>query len=99
MKKQVTIDGGKSDWYEKAIFTLRDDVKLEKLPRSLPCYAEELIEGYLKKSSVRSPYSSKLQKQVNSSKYTSNKGLDYFLNASLVLCACSIIFLAYKLLI
>ena len=54
MKKEIIIDGTKSDWFEKATFILKDNVKLEK-PSNLLSYAEELIENHMKKCPVSTP--------------------------------------------
>lgn len=48
MKKEVTIDGMASDWFEKATFTLKDSGKVA-MPKDLTSYAEELIENYMKR--------------------------------------------------
>lgn len=48
MKKEITIDGTASDWFEKATFTLKD-TKKESIPKDLMSYAEDLIESYMKR--------------------------------------------------
>lgn len=49
MKKEIIIDGQQSDWYEKAIFVLKDEVNNPPLEYKLSSYADELVENYLKK--------------------------------------------------
>lgn len=49
MKKQITINGEKSDWFEKATFILKEENE-KKIPRNLLVYAEHLVENYLKKN-------------------------------------------------
>lgn len=49
MKKEIIINGSQSDWYEKAIFILKDEVRRPPLSQKLSYYADELVETYLKK--------------------------------------------------
>lgn len=49
MKKQITIDGQQSDWFEKAIFVLKDN-KSTPIPSNLFQYAEHLVENQLKRT-------------------------------------------------
>ncbi|PHV71216.1 hypothetical protein CS063_05860 [Sporanaerobium hydrogeniformans] len=49
MKKQITLDGENSDWFEKAIFVLKDKPSY-MIPNNLFKHAEELIENYMKKN-------------------------------------------------
>ena len=49
MKKQITIDGGQSDWFEKAVFTLKEN-KSVPMSKNLFQYAEQLVETQLKKA-------------------------------------------------
>lgn len=48
MKKEITIDGKESDWFERATFILKTN-DMEKVPDNLFTYAEEIIESYMKK--------------------------------------------------
>lgn len=48
MKRQITVDGDQSDWFEQAVFTLKDQDG-EIIPRDLFQYAEQLVEMELKK--------------------------------------------------
>ncbi|MGL6173476.1 MAG: hypothetical protein ACRC1P_02560 [Cellulosilyticaceae bacterium] len=47
MEKNIVIEGKTNDWYEKAVFVLRDP-KTTKVPNNLVSYAEELLERSLK---------------------------------------------------
>lgn len=47
MDKDIIIEGKESDWYEKAIFVLKDQRK-EQVPRNLAVYAEDILEKKLK---------------------------------------------------
>ncbi len=51
MKKQITIDGQQSDWFEKAIFVLKEN-KPTPIPNNLFQYAEHLVENQLKKTPI-----------------------------------------------
>lgn len=48
LKKEIVIDGSGSDWFEKAVFTLKDEDR-SRVPKNLFNYAEELVEKQLKK--------------------------------------------------
>lgn len=48
MKREITVDGKASDWFEKAVFTLKDE-QVKSMPKDLVSYAEELVEKYLKR--------------------------------------------------
>lgn len=48
MKREITVDGKASDWFEKAVFTLKDE-QVKSMPKDLFSYAEELVEKYLKR--------------------------------------------------
>ena len=48
LKKEIVIDGSGSDWFEKAVFTLKEEDR-SKMPKNLLSYAEELVEKQLKK--------------------------------------------------
>ncbi len=52
MKKQITIDGKQSDWFEKAVFVLKEK-EVAQLPANLFLYAEHLVENQLKKNSYK----------------------------------------------
>lgn len=60
MKKQITIDGGQSDWFEKAVFVLKDNRSVP-MSKNLFQYAEQLVETQLKKTPV---YSREAMKKV-----------------------------------
>lgn len=59
MRRCIVINGTKSDWYERVVFTLKKDCHEKQKPQNLYLYAEELIEGHLKKKG------SHLKKQVS----------------------------------
>lgn len=65
MKKEIIIDGEQSDWYEKAIFILKDEVKNPPLAHKLSSYADELIENYLKKATRGESRKSQITTQRN----------------------------------
>lgn len=52
-KREIVLDGKDSDWYEKAIFILKNDSNIKR-PGNLLKYAEELIEDSCKKGIVSS---------------------------------------------
>ena len=103
MKKQITIDGEGSDWYEKAIFILRDK-KESHIPDDLFLYAEQIVENYLKKNPSAAYFNSTPQisaqkKQCMSSIHQKKaakraKMINYFFNISLIVCGISIIAVA-----
>lgn len=47
MKKNIIIEGHKSDWYEKAVFILKDS-KNTQIPSDLVTYADDILEKRLK---------------------------------------------------
>lgn len=47
MKKNIIIEGHKSDWYEKAIFILKDS-KTTQIPKNLVAHADDILEKKLK---------------------------------------------------
>ena len=87
MKRQITIDGTKSDWYEKAIFILKEDANKNKFPKKLSFYADELVENYLKKKPI-------VQKQNNS---RLQRRIDLFLTISIMSTIVASIFLFLEL--
>ena len=48
MSKEIIIDGEESDWFEKAVFTLKSNKKIPQ-GESLFKHAEEIVEMKLKK--------------------------------------------------
>lgn len=48
MNKQIKIDGQATDWYETAIFVLKEKVDQKHLPKNIVSYAEELLERNMK---------------------------------------------------
>ena len=93
MKKQITIDGEKSDWYEKAIFILKDS-KQPHIPDNLFLYAEDIVESHLKKNPMIRAYQSKEKKHFHKKKDTQMaRKIDQFFNVSLIVCGVSVIVL------
>ncbi len=91
MKKQITIDGEKSDWYEKAIFILKDS-KQPYIPDNLFLYAEDIVESHLKKNPMVRSYSSKGKKHFHKKQGTEmGRKVDQFFNISLIICGISIL--------
>ena len=82
MKKEIVIDGEKSDWYERAIFILKEDIQNNKVPKKLSSYAEELIEDYIKKTPI---YTQKITKQ------SVQKRINMFLGISITIFAISLL--------
>ena len=65
MKKQITINGEKSDWFEKATFVLKEENE-KKIPKNLFIYAEHLVENYLKRhSGISYSQTEAYKKQMN----------------------------------
>lgn len=91
MKKYITIDGDSSDWYEKAVFTLKSE-SASNIPDNLFLYAEQIVENYLKKNSVRS-------NQVTTNKRSQTKYIDYFFYVALFMCTISLIVLIWRMLL
>lgn len=91
MKKQITIDGDGSDWYEKAIFILKENKKAD-IPDNLFLHAENIIETHLKKNPRR--YTEKcVQRESIYKKGNPNvsRRVDLFFNISIFICTMSII--------
>lgn len=84
MKRQVTIDGDKSDWYEKAVFILKEK-EINNIPDNLFLYAENIIENHLKKTPRMIPYNKYEKKTFDAKK------IDRFFNISLVVCGITFI--------
>lgn len=94
MKKQITIDGENSDWYEKAIFILKDKEE-HLIPNNLFLYAEHIVENHLKKNPVRA-YRKEDEKKLQYKKKGRNTAqtIDKFFNISLIVCIVSVVILA-----
>lgn len=67
-KREIIIDGQDSDWYERAIFILKDHGHQNR-PKNLFKYAEELVENSCKKGITR-----------NSKEHMQNSFQDVFIN-------------------
>ena len=74
MKKQITIDGQQSDWFEKAVFVLKEN-KSTPIPSNLFQYAEHLVENQLKKMPTTFHSTSK-NKEASYEPYTENLRLE-----------------------
>ncbi|WP_069999847.1 hypothetical protein [Cellulosilyticum sp. I15G10I2] len=99
MKKQITIDGENSDWYEKAIFILKESKK-PYMPDNLFLYAEHIVENHLKKNPM--PYVYKEMERKTAHKKKGNimaQKIDKFFNISLIICGVGIIALAVAMFI
>lgn len=48
MNRQIKIDGQATDWYETAIFVLKEKVDQKQLPKNIVSYAEEILERHMK---------------------------------------------------
>jgi hypothetical protein len=91
MKKQITIDGENSDWYEKAIFILKDK-KEPPIPNNLFLYAEYIIENHLKKNPAPHYYRVPEKKAEHQKKSSHTaRMVDRFFDISLIICGISII--------
>jgi len=91
MKKQITIDGENSDWYEKAVFILKD-IEAPPIPNNLFLYAENIVENHLKKNPVRSYYKKSEKKAVYKKRGSNTtQRIDKFFNISLIICGISVV--------
>lgn len=52
MRKQIVVEGHKSDWYEQAVFVLKD-TNDKKVPNNLLAYADDIAERQLKTGNYR----------------------------------------------
>lgn len=52
MSRQIKIDGQGSDWYESAVFIVRENVGKKAMPSNVVHYAEDLIERHMKLGAV-----------------------------------------------
>lgn len=96
MKKQIILDGEKSDWYEKAIFILKDK-EIGPMPEHLFLYAEDLVENHLKRYPTRNNINKyetteKIQREKKQN-YLKRRArrIDIFFNTSLVICLICIV--------
>lgn len=78
MDKKITLDGKTSDWYEKAIFVLKDEHVNRKDIDFIQC-AESIIENYMKTCATVS----QIERQLKEPKEKSYKWVDHFFTASL----------------
>lgn len=91
MKKQIIIDGESSDWYEKAVFILKDK-KETHIPDNLFLYAEHIVENHLKKNPMVF-YTKTTNRDLKHQKKAVARGqmIDRFFNVTLIICGVSII--------
>lgn len=52
-KKVIMIEGKNSEWYEKAIFIVRDDINTNNRPVNLVSEAEKIINSYMVKTATK----------------------------------------------
>lgn len=95
-KKVILIKGGKSRWFEQAIFILKDKDQRRDMPKNFVEEAEKIINSYMlkkyPKSSANSVYSQnttayppKKLSDTSSAKSSKKKKYDKILNVSIVL--------------
>lgn len=48
MSRQIKVDGEGTDWFESAVFILKDQVHKNQIPKNIVSYAEELLEKHMK---------------------------------------------------
>lgn len=48
MNRQIKIDGQATDWYETAIFVLKEKVDQKQIPKNIVSYAEDILERHMK---------------------------------------------------
>lgn len=112
-KKVILISGGGSNWYEQAIFIIKD--KSPRLPVDMVKEAENIIKRYIADNKLKEGYkpyklNNGLENKVNSlNKTKSNKPkqvknatnqTNFILNMAIVLCMaliCCLIYLVFKL--
>lgn len=108
-KKIILIKGGKSGWFEQAIFILKDKEERKNMPKNFVEEAEKIINGYMMKkysnsSKLNSAYS-KTEPQFQNKKQLKNstgikakkKKYDKILNISIILCCVLIGLILYYL--
>ncbi|OON90813.1 MAG: hypothetical protein ATN32_03150 [Candidatus Epulonipiscium fishelsonii] len=83
MVKKVRVQGINNDWFEDAIFTVKEE-NIKNVPYSLCNYAEELIENHMKLKG----YSEGV---IKNSHKTIEKKIDTFYKLSLLLLMITVI--------
>lgn len=97
MKKNIIIEGHKSDWYEKAIFILKDS-KTTQIPKNLVTHADNILEERLKigeytyNSINLDKYSAYNKNSSQEKKEYQSNWMDNFFGISLGILGISIIF-------
>ena len=90
-KKIILIKGGKSRWFEQAIFILKDKEKVTNMPKNFVEEAEKIINNYMirnysPESSVTSVYTKAQKAGQALPKRAKKKKYDKLLNVSIILC-------------
>ncbi len=67
MNREVIIDGKGSDWFEKAVFTLKVNRGVPN-SKNLFIYAEELVEASLKNKTMRANSNDNIKSNVDAQK-------------------------------
>lgn len=81
MSRQIEIRGETSDWYNLAIFELKEDVHQSDLPKDLVHYAEQLVEKSLKLNQFTNKVKTTQKANTKESHY---KWIDYFFWTSIM---------------
>lgn len=76
MSKKVVLDGKNSDWYEKAIFIVKDEYEEQKNIDFIQC-AESIIENYMKTCTPLSLQQKTLKKQESKTKRNNQREKSY----------------------
>ena len=96
-KKIILIKGGKSGWFEQAIFILKDKGQRKNMPKNFVEEAEKIINNYMIKkysngTKLNSAYSqtkpkhSRQEIKTDAKKRGKRKKYDKILNISVILC-------------
>lgn len=103
-KKIILIKGGKSGWFEQAIFILKDKEQRKNMPKNFVEEAEKIINNYMMKrySGASAPVSAYQQAKPEKKKEAKGNGrsekrgkYDKLLNISVILCCILIGFILY----
>ncbi|MCI8805234.1 MAG: hypothetical protein HFE59_04960 [Clostridiales bacterium] len=96
-KKIILIKGGKSGWFEQAIFILKDKGQRKNMPKNFVEEAEKIINNYMIKKysngtklnsaySQTKPKDSRQEIKTDAKKRGKRKKYDKILNISVILC-------------
>ena len=62
----ITIQGNESEWYQKAVFVIKEDIVNVPIQKNIRAEAEKIIGNYAKKNGFSSPKpASKLDTTLN----------------------------------